>query len=194
MLVGVGLLLAGCRSGCGSGKEATLVVDASNVADEIAALRPRLKQTPPPPDVGGPPPDAQRTASGLASQILVPGTGADHPGRRDKVTVHHTGWTKTGEMFESSVVRGEPITFRVDSVIRGWSEGLQLMTVGEKRRLWVPAALAYGDRPDGALGAEQGATPWGDLVFDLELLAIESAPAPSATASAAAGKGREPPK
>jgi FKBP-type peptidyl-prolyl cis-trans isomerase len=192
MLFAAGLLLAGCKSGCESGDEATRAADASD-ARAIATLRPILKQSPAPPDVGDIPPDAQRTPSGLASKVLVPGTGSDHPARTDKVTVHHTGWTKNGQMFDSSVVRGEPVTFRVDRVIRGWTEGLELMVVGEKRRFWVPAALAYGDRPDGAPGAEQGATPWGDLVFDIELLAIEPGPAP-APATSANGKDAGAPR
>jgi hypothetical protein len=185
VLLASGLLLVGCRSGCGSGKQASQGPDASSEAGEVAGpLRPALRQTPAPPDVGGAPPDAPKTASGLASKVLAPGAGKDHPGRADTVTVHHTGWDRTGRMFDSSVVRGEPITFRVDRVIRGWTEGIQLMVVGEKRRLWVPAALAYGERPDGAPGAEQGGTPWGDLVFDLELLGIQPAPVSTPAASA----------
>jgi peptidylprolyl isomerase len=103
--------------------------------------------------------------------VLTPGTGNDHPGPTDKVKVHYTGWTKAGQMFDSSVTRGEPITFGLNSVIPGWTEGLQLMVVGEKRRLWIPGALAYGDHP--RMGA-----PAGDLVFDVELLDIVPAPKP----------------
>ena len=112
-----------------------------------------------------PPPDATTTASGLASKVLQPGTGTDHPSPTDKVKVHYTGWTKSGQMFDSSVLRGQPITFALNGVIPGWTEGVGLMVVGEKRRLWIPAKMAYGDHP--RMGA-----PAGDLVFDVELLDI----------------------
>jgi peptidylprolyl isomerase len=128
---------------------------------------------PAPPDVAAPPDDAQKTPSGLASKVLTPGTGKDHPGPTDKVKVHYTGWTKAGRMFDSSVTRNEPIVFPLNGVIKGWTEGLQLMVTGEKRRLWIPAALAYGDHP-------RGGAPGGDLVFDVELLEITPGPKPPA--------------
>jgi peptidylprolyl isomerase len=99
----------------------------------------------------------------------MPGAGKDHPKAEDTVRVQYTGWTKAGVMFDSSVTRGEPATFPLSHVIKGWTEGLQLMVVGEKRRFWIPAALAYGDRPQ--MGA-----PSGDLVFDVELLDIKLGP------------------
>ena len=80
------------------------------------------------------------------------------------VTVHYSGWTTDGKLFDSSVVRGQPATFPLNRVIAGWTEGLQLMVVGEQRRLWIPEALAY----KGAEGA-----PKGMLVFDVELIAIK---------------------
>jgi FKBP-type peptidyl-prolyl cis-trans isomerase len=126
---------------------------------------------PAPPDVAAPPADATKTNSGLASKVLTAGTGKGHPGASDTVKVHYTGWTKDGAMFDSSVTRGEPISFPLNGVIPGWTEGLQLMVSGEKRRLWIPAALAYGDHP------RQGA-PAGDLVFDVELLEVTPAPKP----------------
>ena len=79
--------------------------------------------------------------------------------------VHYSGWTTDGKMFDSSVSRGEPITFGLYQVIAGWTEGVQLMVEGEKRRLWIPEALAYRGQP----GA-----PKGMLVFDVELIRIES--------------------
>jgi FKBP-type peptidyl-prolyl cis-trans isomerase len=118
-----------------------------------------------PPDVAAPPAEAVRTASGLASKVLQPGTGTRHPGPSSRVTVHYSGWTTDGEMFDSSVKRGEPATFGLYQVIRGWTEGVQLMVEGEKRRLWIPENLAYG----GAPGA-----PKGMLVFDIELIKIDS--------------------
>lgn len=81
--------------------------------------------------------------------------------------MHYTGWTTDGEEFDSSVARGEPATFTLDGVIRGWTEGVQMMVEGEKRRFWIPAELAYGNstRPD---------APHGMLVFDIELIRIGS--------------------
>jgi len=123
-----------------------------------------------PADVAAAPEDAQRSVSGLASRVLQPGTGTVHPTPNDTVEVHYTGWTKDGTMFDSSVKRGEPVKFPLNRVIPGWTEGVQLMVAGEKRRLWIPAEMAYGEVP-----ARPGA-PAGDLVFDVELLAVHSAP------------------
>ncbi|MFT5431864.1 MAG: peptidylprolyl isomerase [Myxococcota bacterium] len=116
-----------------------------------------------PSDVAAPPAEAEATASGLASKILAPGTGSKKPSPTDQVTVHYSGWTTDGKMFDSSVSRGEPATFPLNRVIPGWTEGVGLMVEGEKRRLWIPEALAYKGRP----GA-----PAGMLVFDVELLKI----------------------
>jgi peptidylprolyl isomerase len=80
------------------------------------------------------------------------------------VTVHYSGWTTDGKLFDSSVARGEPTTFPLNRVIPGWTEGLQLMVVGERRRFWIPEKLAY----KGAAGA-----PKGMLVFDVELISFE---------------------
>jgi peptidylprolyl isomerase len=117
-----------------------------------------------PSDVKAPPADAKKTASGLAYKVLRDGTGGRHPKGSSQVTVHYTGWTTDGKMFDSSVVRGQPMTFPLDGVIPGWTEGLQLMFEGEKARLWIPEALAYK-------GVE--GKPKGMLVFDVELLKIE---------------------
>jgi peptidylprolyl isomerase len=116
---------------------------------------------PAPPDVASPPSDATKTASGLATKVLKPGTGKDHPAKDDLVMVHYTGWTTDGKMFDSSVARNQPSTFGVGKVIPGFSEGLQLMVTGEKRRMWIPEALAYKGQPG---------RPKGMLVFDVELL------------------------
>jgi FKBP-type peptidyl-prolyl cis-trans isomerase len=115
---------------------------------------------PPPPDVAAPPKDAKKTPSGLASKVIQPGTGKDHPAADELVTVNYTGWTTDGKMFDSSVVRGAPSSFALNRVIAGWTEGVQLMVVGEKRRLWVPEPLAYQGKRD----------PKGMLVFDVELI------------------------
>ena len=79
------------------------------------------------------------------------------------MTVHYSGWTTDGKMFDSSVTRGQPATFPLDGVIGGWTEGVQLMVEGEKARFWIPEKLAYkGER-----------APYGMLVFDIELIKIE---------------------
>ncbi len=124
-----------------------------------------VPQIPPPPDVASPPADAQRTGSNMAYKILRPGKGTRHPRPNSEVTVHYTGWTTDGKTFDSSVSRGEPSTFRLDGVIEGWTEGVQMMVEGEKRRFWIPGRLAY----DGAPGKPQGT-----LVFDIELIRIGS--------------------
>ena len=137
------VLLAGCKG-------------ASTPAE-----RPGL---PPPPDVAAPPPDSVKAPSSLSTRVLQPGTGQRHPRTTDTVMVHYTGWTTDGKMFDSSVQRGQPSEFRVDQVIRGWTEGLQMMVEGEKRRLWVPESLAYQGQPG---------QPKGMLVFDVELIDIK---------------------
>lgn len=120
---------------------------------------------PAPSDVSAPPSDATVSSSGLATKVLEPGTGSRHPRANSRVRVHYSGWTTDGQMFDSSVARNEPISFGLNQVIAGWTEGVQLMVEGEKRRLWIPERLAYG----GQRGAPQGM-----LVFDVELIKIES--------------------
>ena len=95
-------------------------------------------QIPAPSDVAAAPADAETTASGLASKVLEAGSGSTHPTATSNVTVHYTGWTTDGQMFDSSVTRGQPATFPLNGVIRGWTEGVQFMVVGEKRRFWIP--------------------------------------------------------
>lgn len=124
-----------------------------------------------PEDVAAAPADAITTGSGLASKILTEGTGTEKPESHDRVTVHYAGWTTDGKLFDSSHERGQPTTFPLNRVIPGWREGLQLMVKGEKRRFWIPANLAYGESPP------EG-TPAGTLVFDIELLEIQSMPKP----------------
>jgi FKBP-type peptidyl-prolyl cis-trans isomerase len=120
---------------------------------------------PAPVDVAAPPADALTTPSGLVTKVQTPGTGAVHPKAHSRVRVHYTGWTTDGKMFDSSVARNEAITFGLNQVISGWTEGVQLMVEGETRRLWIPEKLAYRGQP----GA-----PKGILVFDVELIRIES--------------------
>jgi peptidylprolyl isomerase len=120
---------------------------------------------PAPSDVAAPPADASRTATGLSSKVLRPGRGTRHPRPNSRVTVHYTGWTTDGKMFDSSVARNQPSSFALDGVISGWTQGVQMMVEGEKRRFWIPSELAY----DGQEGQPQGM-----LVFDIELLKIDS--------------------
>jgi FKBP-type peptidyl-prolyl cis-trans isomerase len=117
---------------------------------------------PAPADVAGPPADSLKTPSGLSTRVLRPGTGRRHPRASDTVLVHYTGWTTDGVMFDSSIPRGQPAEFRLDGVIRGWTEGVQMMVEGEQRRLWIAEHLAYG-----------GDEPKGMLVSDIELIAIK---------------------
>jgi peptidylprolyl isomerase len=134
-----------------------LVFDVELISFKAAPTPP-----PVPPDVKAVPSDAKRTASGLAYKSLSPGTGTKHPTSRSEVMVHYSGWTTDGKMFDSSVARGEPISFPLDGVIAGWTEGVQLMVEGQKMRFWIPEALAYkGQSP-----------PFGMLVFDVELIKI----------------------
>jgi peptidylprolyl isomerase len=127
---------------------------------------------PAPEDVAAPPATASKTPSGLAYVVLQPGTGSDHPAPQDSVKVHYTGWTKDGRMFDSSVTRKQPAEFGVTQVIKGWTEGLQLMTTGEKVRFWIPAELAYGETP------RRPGAPAGQLTFDVEMLEIMKPPPP----------------
>ena len=131
-----------------------------------------------PEDVAAPPADATTTASGLAYKVLSKGTGTEKPAPEAKVTVHYTGWTTDGKMFDSSVMRGRPATFGLNQVIAGWTEGLQLMVVGDKVRFWIPVELAYKGAPG---------KPEGMLVFDVELKEIQNPiSAPTDVASAPA--------
>ncbi len=118
---------------------------------------------PAPPDVAAPPAGSLKTTSGLSTRVLQAGSGTRHPRPTDRVTVHYSGWTTDGQMFDSSVARGQPSSFALDGVIPGWTEGLQMMVEGEKRRFWIPESLAY----KGEAGSPQGM-----LVFDVELIKI----------------------
>lgn len=148
---------------------------AATAAVTSAAPKPEKPQIPAPEDVAAPPANAEVTSSGLASVVLQPGTGTAKPTQWDSVKVHYTGWTKDGVMFDSSIPRDQPLTFGLKGVIPGWTEGLQLMTVGEKRRFWIPGKLAYGDTP------RRPGSPAGQLTFDVELLDFTEGPKPPPT-------------
>lgn len=110
--------------------------------------------------------DVQVTDSGLQYERLVAGDGTVHPKATDKVLVHYHGTLIDGTVFDSSIDRGEPISFGLNQVIKGWTEGLQLMVEGDKFRLTIPSKLAYGNRSAGSI------PPGSVLVFDVELLKI----------------------
>ncbi len=142
----------------------TLLI-ALMLSTTLAAQAPRT--IPAPPDVAAAPADAAKTASGLASKVIKPGTSKEHPAATDLVTVHYTGWTTDGKMFDSSKTGpNQPVSFPLDKVIKGWTEGVQLMVPGETRRIWIPEALAYQGRRE----------PKGLLVFDVELISITHPP------------------
>jgi peptidylprolyl isomerase len=137
---------------------------AGSLAAACSNGSPSAKKTiPPPADVAAPPAGSLRTASGLSTVVVRQGTGTRHPRATDRVTVHYTGWTTDGKMFDSSVADGQPVTFALTEVITGWTEGVQMMVEGEQRRFWIPESLAYKG---------QAGSPQGTLVFDVELIKI----------------------
>ncbi|MDI9246474.1 FKBP-type peptidyl-prolyl cis-trans isomerase [Marinobacter sp. CHS3-4] len=107
----------------------------------------------------------QTTESGLQYEIIEEGEG-DMPSADDRVKVHYTGELISGEVFDSSRERGEPVTFGLSQVIPGWTEGLQLMPEGSRAKLYIPADLAYGP------GGNQRIGPNETLIFDVELLEV----------------------
>ncbi len=112
-------------------------------------------------------PGVVSTESGLQYQIITMGSGAK-PNATSKVKVHYHGTLIDGKVFDSSVDRGEPISFPLNGVIAGWTEGVQLMPVGSKFRFFIPYSLAYGER-----GAGADIKPFSALIFEVELLGIE---------------------
>ena len=197
-MIALALLLSACSSKTASKTKPADGADAAaaDASAAQAAAEPKegdLKAAPDlpaPPDVAAPPDDAEKTKSGLASKVLEKGKGDAHPRAWDQVTVNYTGWTTDGKMFDSSLVARvpgqtpEPAKFPLNRVIAGWTEGVQLMVAGEKRRFWIPENLAY----KGQMGA-----PAGMLVFDVELIDFKKMPDPPPTPAdvAAAPKDAE---
>ena len=107
----------------------------------------------------------ETTESGLQYEVLEQGDG-EKPAATDTVQVHYTGELLSGEVFDSSRERGEPVTFALNQVIPGWTEGLQLMSEGARYKLYIPSDLAYGPGGNRAIGPNE------TLVFDVELLEI----------------------
>jgi FKBP-type peptidyl-prolyl cis-trans isomerase len=108
------------------------------------------------------------TPSGLKYQVLKPGTGTASPKATDTVTVHYKGTLMDGTVFDSSIERGQPASFPLNRVIPGWTEGLQLMKVGDKFKFEIPPDLAYGANPP-----TPKIPPNSTLVFEVELLGIQ---------------------
>jgi peptidylprolyl isomerase len=154
--------------GAGPDSASTAALDSDDLpAPRSRRVAPITTPVPAPADVAGPPPDAERSESGLAWRVLREGRGRERPGPRDLVTLHYTGWMADGTNFDASARTGEPATFALPRTIAGWREALMQMRAGERRRLWVPPHLAYEGRPG---------QPQGMLVFDLELIAITPMP------------------
>jgi len=116
-----------------------------------------------PTDVSAPPADALRTASGIAYRILKRGPGGPGPTPSSTVTIHYSGWTTAGYLFDSSVARDERAVFPLQQLISGWQEGVPLMSRGDTFRFWIPGNLAYDSAPPGSN------SPRGMLVFDITL-------------------------
>jgi peptidylprolyl isomerase len=148
--------------------KATTTVPAGQLCYEIEVLQIAKGVEPPavPADVAHPPPDAKKTTKGVFYKLLKPGKGGPHPTANDTVRVNYTGWTTDGKMFDSSVTRNEPAEFSLHGVIMGWTDGIPMMSVGDKMRFWIPEELAYKGAPG---------RPQGMLVFDVELLEIKPA-------------------
>ena len=115
-----------------------------------------------------PPSSATRTASGLRYIVLKKGSKSTHPSPSSYVTIDYSGWDRSGKLFDSSVQRGEPANFALSGLIKGWQEGVLLMSPGDTYRFWIPGALAY----DGS----GGDSPKGQLVFDITLYDFKDAP------------------
>jgi FKBP-type peptidyl-prolyl cis-trans isomerase FklB len=129
--------------------------------------------------------------SGLQYEIMTKGDGEVHPTAEDEVEVHYHGTLISGEVFDSSVDRGEPAKFRLNGVIKGWTEALQLMKAGDKWKLFIPSELAYGESGNNSIGPNEA------LIFEVELLSItveeEPEPALDANASDANSSSAEAP-
>lgn len=111
--------------------------------------------------------EVKTTASGLQYEVLQSSDSTVRPDASSTVEVHYHGTLIDGSVFDSSVDRGEPISFALNRVIKGWTEGLQLMNVGSKYRLFIPYDLAYGNMKQGSID------PFSALIFDVELLSIK---------------------
>ncbi len=128
-----------------------------------ASAQQQAKSVTAPADVASVPADASKNFSGLATKVLKPGSGTEHPSKDEIVVVDYTGWTSDGKVFDSTQERGGPKTLALNRIIPGLNEGVQMMVIGETRRLWIPQALAFKGQPG---------KPAGQVVFDVTLLDI----------------------
>ena len=163
--VALATALTACKSGTPAATEGDPGAEAT-----AAAAKPDI---PAPPDVGAVPKDAERSESGLAWKVLQEGEGWRRPSRFDTVTLSYTGWTTDGRMFASTPkLRG-----KLEDLVPGWIEGVQMMLTGEKRRFWIPGKLAYGEAKvdDANVRPER---PKGMVVFDIELIELKLGPRP----------------
>jgi peptidylprolyl isomerase len=149
-----------CRTSCAALLSAVLAPFGTSAASQIGLTAP--------PDAATVPADAEKTASGLASKVLTPGKGSARPAPTDLVTLHYSGWSSDGELVDSTQSRKGTAIFPLDKTgLPGFRECVELMTVGERRRCWVPEKLAYNGAPK---------RPKGMIVFDVEL--VEARPSP----------------
>jgi FKBP-type peptidyl-prolyl cis-trans isomerase len=126
----------------------------------------RMPEPPPvPKDVAAAPANAKKTEKGVSYRVLKPGKGDGKVGPTSRITVHYTGWTTDGKMFDSSISRGKPMTFDLKHMVPGFTDGVQTMKIGGKSRFWIPQEMAYQGRKG---------RPEGTLVFDIELLKIDT--------------------
>ena len=149
--IAAALFVVGCEQQTPAGDGSTAV---TNTASPAAAASPSKEM--------------KTTASGLKYQVLKQGTGTVSPKATDTVKVHYHGTLLDGTVFDSSVQRGEPISFPLNQVIKGWTEGLQLMKVGDKFKFEIPPNLAYGPN-----SPSPKIPPNSTLVFEVELLGIQ---------------------
>jgi FKBP-type peptidyl-prolyl cis-trans isomerase len=154
------VLAAACLFGCGKSESTTGDNKSSSPTPPAASTST--------PAASASAAEWKTTASGLKYQVLKQGTGAVSPKATDTVKVHYHGTLTNGTVFDSSVQRGEPLSFPLNAVIPGWTEGLQLMKVGDKFKFEIPPNLAYGpNSPTPAI------PPNSTLVFEVELLGIQ---------------------
>lgn len=131
--------------------------------------RPVSERLLPPDNLRLPPSGAIRTPSGLRYVVLQKGKGLGHPLPSDTIVIDYVGWDFKGRMFDSSLTRGAPAKFELSNLIKGWQEGLPLMSPGDTFRFWIPGNLAYDGNPNPA-------SPAGQLVFDITLHSFSSSP------------------